>query len=154
MKNMFKEFKEFISRGNVLEMAIGIIIGGAFNDIVNSLINDVIMPVISVLLSGVSFDSWYIPLNGQTYDSFAAAKAAGAPMITIGNNFISAVINFFIIALVLFAIVKAANKASEITKKEAEEAAAAAPAEPSEEVKLLMEIRDSLNNLNAQPAKK
>ena len=150
---MFKEFKEFISRGNVLEMAIGIIIGGAFNDIVNSLINDVIMPVISVLLSGVSFDSWYIPLNGQTYDSFAAAKAAGAPMITIGN-FISAVINFFIIALVLFAIVKAANKASEITKKEAEEAAAAAPAEPSEEVKLLMEIRDSLNNLNAHPAKK
>ena len=153
MKNMFKEFKEFISRGNVLEMAIGIIIGGAFNDIVNSLINDVIMPVISVLLSGVSFDSWYIPLNGQTYDSFAAAKAAGAPMITIGN-FISAVINFFIIALVLFAIVKAANKASAMTKKEEEAAAAAAPAEPSEEVKLLMEIRDSLNNLNAQPAKK
>ena len=144
MKQLIEEFKTFISKGNVLGLAIGIIIGGAFNDIVNSLINDVIMPVIGRLLSGVSFDSWYIPLDGNTYESFAAAKAASAPMITIGN-FISAVINFFIIALVLFFIMKAANKAAALAKKE-EEAAAEAPAEPSEEVKLLTEIRDALAN--------
>ena len=144
MKQLIEEFKTFISKGNVLGLAIGIIIGGAFNDIVNSLINDVIMPVLGRLLSGVSFDSWYIPLDGNTYESFAAAKAASAPMITIGN-FISAVINFFIIALVLFFIMKAANKAAALAKKE-EEAAAEAPAEPSEEVKLLTEIRDALAN--------
>ncbi len=144
MKKLLDEFKTFISKGNVLGLAIGIIIGGAFNDIVNSLINDVIMPVIGRILSNVSFKNWYIPLNGEKYDSFAAAQAAGAPMITIGN-FISAVINFFIIALVLFFIMKAANKATEIASKKAEEeAAAAAPAEPSEEVKLLTEIRDAL----------
>ncbi len=143
MKKLLDEFKTFISKGNVLGLAIGIIIGGAFNDIVNSLINDVIMPIIGRILSNVSFKNWYIPLNGESYESFAAAQAAGAPMITIGN-FISAVINFFIIALVLFFIMKAANKATEIASKKAEEEAAAAPAEPSEEVKLLTEIRDAL----------
>lgn len=144
MKSFFEEFKTFISKGNVLSLAIGIIIGGAFNDIVNSLINDVIMPVIGRLLSNVSFKTWYIPLTSEKYNSFAEAQAAGAPMITIGN-FISAVINFFIIALVLFLIMKAANKATDLaSKKAAEEAAAEPPAEPSEEVKLLTEIRDSL----------
>ena len=144
MKNLIEEFKTFISKGNVLGLAIGIIIGGAFNEIVNSLVNDVIMPVIGRLLSGVSFSDWYIPLTTEHYDSFAAAQAAGAPMLTIGN-FISAVINFFIVALVLFFIMKAANKATELaSKKAAEEEAAAAPAEPSEEVKLLTEIRDAL----------
>ena len=105
------------------------------------MINDVIMPVIGRLLSGVSFSNWYIPLTTEKYDSFAAAQAAGAPMITIGN-FISAVINFFIIALVLFFIMKAANKAAEVASKKEEEEAAAE--EPSEEVKLLTEIRDAL----------
>ncbi len=144
MKKFFEEFKTFISKGNVLSLAIGIIIGGAFNEIVNSLINDVIMPVIGRLTSGVSFDSWYIPLNGQTYESFAAAKAADAPMIMIGN-FISAVINFLIVALVLFLIMKGANKATALAAKKAEEEKAAEPpAEPSEEVLLLREIRDSL----------
>ncbi len=144
MKKFFEEFKTFISKGNVLSLAIGIIIGGAFNEIVNSLINDVIMPVIGRLTSGVSFDSWYIPLNGQTYDSFAAAKAADAPMIMIGN-FISAIINFLIVALVLFLIMKGANKATALAAKKAEEEKAAEPpAEPSEEVLLLREIRDSL----------
>ena len=144
MKELFEEFKTFISKGNVLSMAIGIIIGGAFNEIVNSLINDVIMPIIGRLLSGVSFNNWYIPLTSEHYDSFAQAQAAGAPMITIGN-FISAVINFFIVALVLFAIMKAANKATALAQKKAEEEKAAEPpAEPSEEVKLLTEIRDAL----------
>ena len=144
MKSFIEEFKTFISKGNVLSMAIGIIIGGAFNDIVSSLINDVIMPIIGRLLSGVSFNNWYIPLTTEKYNSFAEAQAAGAPMITIGN-FISAVINFFIIALVLFFIMKAANKATELaTKKAEEEKKEEAPAEPSEEVKLLTEIRDCL----------
>ena len=144
MKQLFEEFKTFISKGNVLGLAIGIIIGGAFNDIVNSLINDVIMPVIGRLLSGVSFDNWYIPLTTEHYDSFQQAQAAGAPMITIGH-FISAVINFFIIALVLFFIMKAANKATAMAAKKAEaEKAAEPPAEPSEEAKLLMEIRDAI----------
>ena len=101
------------------------------------------MPIIGRLLSGVSFNDWYIPLTTEHYDSFAQAKAAGAPMITIGN-FISAVINFFIIALVLFFIMKAANKATELATKKAKEEAAAAPAEPSDEVKLLTEIRDAV----------
>ena len=146
MKKWVEEFKTFISKGNVLGLAIGIIIGGAFNDIVNSLVNDVIMPIIGRILSGVSFNEWYIPLNSEHYNSFAEAQAAGQPMITIGN-FISAVLNFFVIALVLFFIMKAANKATELTKKKAAEEAAAeaaAPAEPSEEVKLLTEIRDAL----------
>lgn len=143
MKKLFEEFKTFISKGNVLGLAIGIIIGGAFNDIVNSLVNDVIMPIIGRILSGVSFNEWYIPLSAERYNSFAEAQAAGQPMITIGN-FISAVLNFFVIALVLFFIMKAANKATDLAKKKAEEEAAAAPAEPSEEVKLLTEIRDAL----------
>ena len=144
MKKFFEEFKTFISKGNVLSLAIGIIIGGAFNEIVNSLINDVIMPVIGRITSGVSFNSWYIPLNGQTYESFAAAKAADAPMIMIGN-FIGAVINFLIVALVLFLIMKGVNKATALAAKKAEEEKAAEPpAEPSEEVLLLREIRDAL----------
>ena len=153
MKKLFEEFKTFISKGNVLGLAIGIIIGGAFNDIVNSLINDVIMPIIGRILSNVSFNTWYIPLTSEwPYKSFAEAQDAGAPMITIGN-FISAVINFLIIALVLFFIMKAANKAAEVATKKAKEEAAAAPAEPSEEVKLLTEIRDSLKAANAKASK-
>lgn len=144
MKKFIEEFKTFLSKGNVLGLAIGIIMGNAFNEIVNSLINDVFMPVIGLALSGVSFDSWYIPLNGQTYDSFAAAKAASAPMITVGN-FISAIINFLIVALILFLIMKAINKAEEAAKKLAKvKEEEAAPAEPSDEVKLLTEIRDAL----------
>ncbi len=142
MKNLFEEFKAFISKGNVLGLAIGIIIGNSFNAIVNSLINDVIMPIIGRLCSGIAFDSWYIPLDGNTYESFVAAKAASAPMITIGN-FISAIINFFIVALVLFFIMKAASKAMALTKKKEEEKPAEAPV-VSDEVKLLTEIRDML----------
>lgn len=142
MKKLFEEFKAFISKGNVLGLAIGIIIGNSFNKIVNSLINDVIMPIVGHLCSGIAFDSWYIPLDGHTYESFAAAKAASAPMITIGN-FISAVINFFVVAIVLFFIMKAAAKAMDLTKKKEKEKPAEAPV-VSEEVKLLTEIRDML----------
>lgn len=140
MNKLIKEFMEFIQKGNVLALAIGLMMGAAFNSIINSLINDVLMPVIGLITSGVAFDKLFIPLNGQTYTTLEQAVAAEAPVITIGN-FITAIINFLIVALVLFLLMKAANKVS-ITKEEAP----AAPPEPSDEVKLLTEIRDSLKN--------
>ena len=148
MKKLFEEFKAFIAKGNVLGLAIGIIIGNSFNAIVNSLINDVIMPVIGKLCSGIAFDSWFIPLDGNVYESYAAAKAASAPMITIGN-FISAVINFFIVALVLFFIMKAVAKVSLLNKKKEEEKPKEAPV-VSDEVKLLTEIRDMMKEQTAK----
>ena len=105
MKKMWSEFYEFISKGNVVGLAVGLMMGAAFNNIINSMINDILMPVISVITSGISFDQWFIALNGQTYENLAAAQAAGAPLITIGN-FISAIINFLIVALVLFFLMK------------------------------------------------
>ena len=138
MKKMWSEFYEFISKGNVVGLAIGLMMGAAFNSIINSMINDILMPVISVITSGISFDQWFIALNGQTYENLAAAQAAGAPLITIGN-FISAIINFLIVALVLFFLMKGMTAATKAAKKKEE-----APAEPSEDVKLLTEIRDLL----------
>ena len=143
MKGLLSEFRDFISKGNVLGLAIGVMMGTAFNSIINSLINDILMPIIGRITSGVSFESWYIPLDGNTYESFAAAKAASAPMITIGN-FISAVINFLIVALVLFFILRAASNVEKaVTKEEKKEAEEAAPV-VSDDVKLLTEIRDLL----------
>ena len=106
---MLQEFKEFIMRGNVLDMAIGIIIGIAFGAIVNSLVNDVLMPPIGLLLGGVDFSNLFINLSGTGYASLAEAKAAGAPVIAYGT-FINAVINFLIIALVVFLLVKQVNR--------------------------------------------
>ena len=125
MKKFIEEFKEFISKGNVLDLAIGVVIGGAFTAIVNSLVNDVIMPVVGIILGGVDF-------SGLSLQIGAASLAYG--------NFIQAVINFLLVALVLFTIVKAANK----FKKQVEEA----PAEPTEEVKLLTAIEKELKKLN------
>ncbi len=141
MKKMFSEFYEFISKGNVIGLAVGVIMGTAFNNIVTSVINDLFMPVIGLLTSNISFESWFIALNGESYPSLTAAKAAAAPIITIGN-FISALINFLIVAVILFFIMKGMTKLMESqAKKEAE---TPTPAEPSEDVKLLAEIRDLL----------
>ena len=140
MNKLVKEFMVFIQKGNVLALAVGLMMGAAFNSIINSLINDVLMPVIGLITSGIAFDKLFIALNGQSYATLEQAVAAEAPVITIGN-FITAIINFLIVALVLFLLMKAANKVS-ITKEEAP----AAPPEPSDEVKLLTEIRDSLKN--------
>lgn len=146
MKKMWSEFYEFIAKGNVIGLAVGLMMGSAFNNIITSLINDLLMPVISLITSGVSFDQWFIALNGETYANLAEAQEAGAPLITIGN-FISAVINFLIVALVLFFILKGMTAAMNATKKKKEEEAAAEPpAEPSEDIKLLTEIRDLLAN--------
>ena len=107
---MFKEFKEFIMRGNVVDLAVAVIIGGAFGAIVTSLVNDIVMPPIGMLLGGVDFASLFISLNGQSYPSIAAAKTAGAPTINYGL-FIQTVIYFLIVAFVIFLVIKAINAA-------------------------------------------
>jgi large conductance mechanosensitive channel len=106
---MLKEFKEFVMRGNVLDLAIAVIIGGAFGAIVTSLINDVLMPPIGLALGHVDFKDLFVSLNGQSYPSVAAAKAAGAPVIAYGQ-FINTITNFLVIAFVVFLIVKQANR--------------------------------------------
>lgn len=130
MKSFIKEFKEFISNGNVMSMAIGIIIGGAFTAIVNSLVADIITPLIGMILGGINFSGISITV--------------GSAQLMVGN-FIQAVIMFVLTALVIFVMMKGLNKLA-AKKKAADDAEkAAAPAEPSDEVKLLMEIRDALN---------
>ena len=138
MKKFLQEFKEFINKGNVLGLAVGVIIGGAFSTITTSLTNDVIMPIVSIFLGGVDFSTMSIRLPSI----FPVAADAEPNMLNYGN-FISAVINFIILALVVFCIVKAVNGAMEKAKKK-EEAAPPPPPEPSAEEKLLTEIRDLL----------
>ena len=121
-KGLIGEFKEFIMRGNVMDMAVGVIIGGAFGSIITSLVDDILMPVISLATGGLDFSNWFIALDGSKYATLAAAQEAGAATLNFGN-FISIVINFLIVALCIFLVVKAFNKASELTKKPEEEAA-------------------------------
>ncbi len=139
---MFKEFKNFIARGNVMDMAVGIIMGAAFTAIVNSMVGDLIMPIVGMATSGVDFADQFVALDGETYSTLKSAQDAGAPIITYGV-FINAVINFLIISFVVFMLVKGVNKIKEAAEKEAEEEAAA-PAKPSQDIVLLMEIRDAL----------
>jgi large conductance mechanosensitive channel len=136
MSGFINEFKEFAMRGNVIDMAVGIVIGIAFSAIVTSFVEDVLMPPIGLLLGGVDFSDIFINLSGQDYPSAAAAKAAGAPAIYIGM-FINAVINFVIIAFAIFLVVKGMNRLKG-PEKPAEE-----PPLPRQEV-LLAEIRDLL----------
>ncbi len=138
---MFNEFKKFILRGNVLDLAVGIIMGLAFGSIVNSLVNDIIMPPIGYILGDVDFANLFITLSDGKYDSLQQAKDAGAATINYGI-FINYIINFLIVAFALFMVVKAFNTMTERMKKEA---APAAPAGPTTEEKLV----ESLNKLNA-----
>jgi len=135
---MFNEFKSFIMRGNVLDLAVGIIIGAAFTGIVNSLVADVLMPPIGMLMGGIDFKDYFINLSGGDYKTLAAAKAAGAATINYGV-FLNQVINFLIVGFAVFMIVRQANK---LIKKQ--DAAPAAPPAPTAEEKLLTEIRDLL----------
>ena len=144
-KSFFQEFKEFISRGNVLDLAVGVIIGGAFTAIVNSLVADIIMPIVGIITGGIDFAS-------MSYSVDLGVEGLTPATINYGL-FIQNIVNFLLTALVIFLVVKAANKArekKEAAKKKAEEeaaaaaAAAAAPAEPSAEVKLLTEILEAL----------
>ena len=135
-KGIVSEFKEFITRGNVMDMAVGIIIGGAFTAIVQSLVNDLLMPVIGALFGGIDFTT-------LKYVIRAADEAAGIEEAAIKyGSFIQAIVNFLLIAIVIFLVVKGINK---MRRKKEEPAPAPAPdPEPSEEVKLLTEIRDAL----------
>ncbi|GAB2771691.1 large conductance mechanosensitive channel [Hymenobacter luteus] len=133
------EFKEFISKGNVLDLAVGVIIGGAFNNIVKSLTDDVLMPVLSKLTGGMDFKDWFIALDGNSYNDLAAAKAASAATLNYGL-FLNAVINFLLMAFAIFWIVKLANRF-----KKPQEVVVTDPA-PTRDQLLLTEIRDALRS--------
>lgn len=144
---MFREFKEFISRGNVLDLAVAVIIGAAFGKIVTALTDDMIMPVIGAIFGGLDFSSYFIALGpippelvGST--DYAALKKAGVPLLGYGA-FITAAVNFAILAFIIFLLVRAANRA--LAARKVEEAPAAPPADP-EDVVLLREIRDLLRS--------
>ena len=123
-KGFFGEFKKFIMRGNVIDLAVGVIVGGAFQAIVKSLVDDVVMPVISLATKGINFADLFIALDGGEYATLAAAQEAGAATLNYGN-FISAILNFLIMAFVVFLLVKGINTVAEKTKKKEEEAPAA-----------------------------
>ena len=117
-----KEFREFISKGNVLNLAVAVIIGGAFQAIINSLVNDIIMPIISIATGGIDFQNWFVALDGSHYATLAEAQEAGAATLNYGV-FINAIIRFILMAIVIFIIVKIFNSAAEKAKKEEEAAA-------------------------------
>lgn len=119
MKKLLSEFRQFASRGNVIDLAVGVIIGGAFGKIVTSLVNDIIMPPIGILMGKVDFRNLYINLSGTPYDSLEAAKAAGAATVNYGA-FINTFIEFLIIAFALFLLIKQINKLQKLGKKEEE----------------------------------
>ena len=135
---MFNEFKTFIAKGNVMDMAVGIIIGAAFTAIVTSMVGDILMPVVGVFTAGIDFGDLYMSLDGTKYESLAAAEEAGAAIVKYGA-FINALINFLIVAFVVFLLVKGVNNL-----KRKEEEAPAKPAAPPKSEVLLEEIRDAL----------
>ncbi|WP_395140618.1 large conductance mechanosensitive channel protein MscL [Schlegelella aquatica] len=132
-----REFREFAVKGNVVDLAVGVIIGGAFGKIVDSLVNDLIMPVVSKLFGGLDFSNYFIPLAGQTANTLAEAKKGGA--VFAYGSFITVALNFVLLALVIFVMVKQINRL-----RREPPAAPAAPPAPPEEVVLLREIRDAL----------
>ena len=113
---MLKEFKEFALKGNMIDLAIGVIIGGAFNKIVTSLVNDIIMPILSLLIGKLDFTNLFISLNGEHYDTLAAAQTAGVATVNYGT-FIAGVIDFLIMAFVIFILVKQLNKLHKKTEE-------------------------------------
>lgn len=134
---MINEFKEFAVKGNMVDMAVGIVMGGAFGTIIKSLVDDVLMPPIGMLMGGVDFSNLFVPLDGNDYASLAVAQEAGAPTLNYGL-FINAIIAFLIIAIALFFVIKGINSMKK-AEEEAEEAA-----EPPRSESLLEEIRDAL----------
>ena len=143
LKNMFREFSAFIARGNVMDLAVGIIIGAAFTAIVNSLVNDLINPIIGLILGGVDFSNMYFVMKGEVPvgAGLKTARDSGAAIFAYGS-FLTAVINFLIIAMVVFFLVKTINKvqAAALLKKAPEPEAPKGPTE----LDVLMQIRDSL----------
>ncbi|MCC7162577.1 MAG: large conductance mechanosensitive channel protein MscL [Anaerolineae bacterium] len=136
---MLKEFREFIMRGNVMDLAVAVVIGAAFTAVVNSFVQDVIMPILGLFTGGIDFGNLYLNLSGRSYETYAAAKEAGAAVIGYGA-FIQSIISFLIIGFAIFLIVKAINR---VYKKQE-----AAPAGPTVDQQLLTEIRDLLAKQN------
>jgi large conductance mechanosensitive channel len=135
---MWREFRDFAMRGNVIDLAVGIIIGAAFTTIVNSLVNDIIMPPLGLLIGGIDFSNFFLTLKGGAFPTLEAAKAAGAVTMNYGL-FINAVIRFIIVAFAIFILVKQINRLAREEPK-----APPPPPEPSREELLLAEIRDLL----------
>ena len=137
---MLKEFQEFIARGNVMDLAVGVIIGGAFGLIVSSLVDDIIMPVVGAIFGGFDFSNYFLPLSSNvTAQSLEAAREQGA--VFAYGSFITVIINFLILAWIIFLLVKAVNNLRRRLEKEKAEAA---PEAPPADVALLTEIRDLL----------
>jgi large conductance mechanosensitive channel len=132
------EFKQFAMKGSVVDLAVGVIIGGAFGKIVDSLVSDMIMPVVGKVVGGLDFANYFIPLSGQTATTLIEAKKAGA--VLAYGNFLTVAINFLILALIIFMMVKAVNR----MKDQAPPPPAAEPPPPAEDIVLLREIRDAL----------
>ncbi len=132
------EFKEFATKGNVVDLAVGVIIGGAFGKIVDSLVGDIIMPIVGKIFGGLDFSNYFLPLAGQTAATLADAKKAGA--VFAYGSFLTVVVNFVILAFIIFVMVKQINK----LKKNAPPPPPAPPAPTPEDVLLLREIRDAL----------
>jgi large conductance mechanosensitive channel len=135
--SMLSEFKEFALKGNVMDLAVGVIIGAAFGKIVDSLVGDIIMPLLGKVVGGLDFSNYFIPLAGQTADTLAEAKKAGA--VLAYGNFITVALNFLILAFIIFIMVRQMNRLKRKAPSEP-----AAPKAPAEEIVLLREIRDSL----------
>lgn len=134
--SMLNEFKQFAMKGNVIDLAVGVIIGAAFGKIVDSLVGDIIMPIIGKIVGGLDFSNYFIPLAGQTATSLAEARKAGA--VLAYGSFITVTLNFVILAFIIFIMVKQMNR---LKSKEPEE-----PTAPPEGIALLRDIRDSLRN--------
>jgi large conductance mechanosensitive channel len=136
---VLKEFKEFAMRGNVIDLAVGIIIGGAFGKIVTSLVNDIVMPPVGLLMGNVDFSNLFFDLSMHGYPSLAAAQEAGAPIVKYGV-FINNILDFVIVAFAVFLLIRTLNR----LKRKQETAPPPPPPGPTVEEKLLMEIRDAL----------
>lgn len=138
---MISEFRDFIARGNVIDMAVGIIVGAAFTGIVNSLVADVVMPILGLLTSGLDFSNLFLALNGEHYDTLKAARDAGAPVLAFGL-FLNAILNFLIVAFVIFQMVRQINRLRRAPEEE--QAPPQVTPEPPEDIVLLREIRDAI----------
>ncbi|MCB1980460.1 MAG: large conductance mechanosensitive channel protein MscL [Rhodoferax sp.] len=136
--SFMSEFKEFATKGSVVDLAVGVIIGGAFGKIVGSLVDDIIMPVVGKIFGGLDFANYFIPLAGQTETVLAEAKKSGA--VLAYGSFVTVALNFVILAFIIFVMIKQINR----LKREAPAEPPAAPPPPPEDVVLLREIRDAL----------
>jgi len=148
---MLEEFKKFALRGNVVDLAVGVIIGAAFGAIVTSLVGDIIMPIIGAITGGLDFSNYYLPLSSKVQAGMAYADAKKAGAVLGYGNFITVAINFLIIAFVLFLVIRGINMMVSRNKKEQ---AAEQPPPPPAEVALLTDIREQLQSLNSTMAKR